>query len=60
MPKTDDPVGYGRKPSDGPTVSREEVDARQARKLNQTDNGVIENGKIRHPIPPHRSSTTNV
>ncbi len=58
MPEQADPQGYGRRPEDGPRVSREELDRRQAAKLNQTNNGMIEDGKRKPWIPPHRSATT--
>ena len=57
MPKTVNPAAYGRRPNDAPTVSREEVDARQARALNQTKNGELEDGKSKPFVTPHRSQT---
>ena len=58
MPEPADPQGYGRRPEDGPGVSRAELNRRQAARLNETDNGMIEDGKRKPWIPPHRSATT--
>ena len=54
MPNTN-PTPYGRQPSDGPEVSRAELDQRQARALNRTNNGKIEDAKRKPWITPERS-----
>ena len=59
MPERANPEGYGRRPEDGPLVSREELDRRQAAKLNATNNGVIVDGHNRGFVTPERSETTD-
>jgi hypothetical protein len=55
MPEQATPQGYGRRPDDGPCVSRAEINRRQAERLNETDNGVITDGKVKPFVPPERS-----
>jgi hypothetical protein len=51
------PEGYGRKPSDGPSTSRAELNRRQAERLNSTDNGTLEDGRVQLWVTPERSAT---
>jgi hypothetical protein len=52
------PEGYGRKPTDGPGVSREEIDRRQAGRLNQSGNGELDNGTTKPYLTARQSKTS--
>ena len=52
-----DPAGYGRKPMDGPEVSRAELDRKQAARLNPSKNGELDNGTTKPFLTPSQSKT---
>jgi hypothetical protein len=56
MSEQANPQGYGRRPEDGPNLSRAELNRRQAERLNETDNGVIVNGQRKPFVTPERSA----
>ena len=51
------PEGYGRTPTDDPGVSRQELDRRQAGKLNASRNGELDNGRATPFVTPNASRT---
>ena len=52
-----DPSGYGRRPLDGPQTSRQELDRRQAGKLNSSKNGELHDAKTAPYLTPDKSAT---
>lgn len=51
------PADYGRQPFDGPSVTRAELDRRQAGKLNGSKNGTLEDATTRPYLTPDKSAT---
>ena len=56
MAENANPEGYGRRPTDGPEVSRGELDRRQAGRLNGTNNGQMVDGMKQPFVTPERSA----
>lgn len=46
------PEGYGRRPDDGPEVTRAELNRRERDALNRTNNGVMKSGQKQPFITP--------
>ena len=52
-----DPSGFGRRPGEGPGVSRAEIDRREAARLNESKNGELVGGKTAPYLTPRQSKT---